>query len=211
MTEANGANTPKQDGIEQRLAAAGIPSYAIEAVFNIDAMMQSWRRRMSKRELGLSALKELGLELDLAQLDVLVAIAAPRNEFGTPTNEETMVGTVADRLGIDPSRASRLVSEMVEAGYVQRAASQCDSRRTVISLTTQGAATVDAVRTHKFLILGEFMSDWSEEEVATFLPLLARFSAWTDRAIDAEGARFHSEIKALADELAEGRAKQPAA
>src|SRR5690606_40601178 len=58
-------------------------------------------------------------------------IAAPVSEFGDDTHDETMVATVAERLGIDPSRASRLVSEMVEAGYARRAVSQADARRKI--------------------------------------------------------------------------------
>lgn len=211
MTRTDPEKTAKSDQIEQRLIEAGLPDYAADGVLKIDALMQGWRRRMSKRELGLHALRELGLDLDLAQLDVLVAIAAPPNEFGAPTLEETLVGTVAERLMIDPSRASRLVSEMVDMGYAQRLASQTDSRRTVLGLTDSGAAIVDAVRMLKFLILGEFLAGWSAEDVAVFLPLLARFSSWTEDALDGESHQFDTEISKLADDLAKKIHRTPAA
>lgn len=211
MSAQNDGNQCGRNRIEKRLAAAGIPSHAVEAVLKVDALMQSWRRRISKRELGLSALSELGLDLELAQLDVLMAIAAPGNEFGNMPAEETMVGTVAERLMIDPSRASRLVSEMVDKHYVTRSASQLDSRRTVIGLTNEGNAVVDAVRTHKFLMLGDFLSDWSEAELHQFLPLLARFSAWSDRPDeDRRKRRFEDQFRALAEELARNRTCRPA-
>ncbi len=199
-----------QDETVRRLVDAGLPAHAAQSVLKIDAMMQSWRRRISKREIGLSALRELGLDLDLAQLDVLIAIAAPHNEFGDPDQEETLVGTVADRLSIDPSRASRLVSEMVDRGYVQRLVSQSDSRRTVLGLTESGSAIVEAVRMFKFLIMGDFLSDWSEKELASFLPLLARFSTWTEGVLAEEHRRFEPEIEKLAADLDRVRLRKSA-
>jgi len=186
------------------LAHAGIGKDAIEAVMAIDAMMQQWRRRAAKRELGKRALIDLDIGLDLAQLDVLTAIEAPRNEFGETGSDETMVATVAERLGIDPSRASRLASEMVEAGYAIRSVSQADARRTIIALTDSGRAVVDAVRTYKFLLMGDFMSNWSSEDLSRFVPLLQRFSVWTEES-EQRKSRFEAEIGGLAARIAAER------
>jgi hypothetical protein len=71
----------------------------------------------------------MGLDLDIARLDVLTAILAPGGEFESEADEEPMVGTIASRLGIDPSRASRLVSDLIASGYARRAVSQRDARR----------------------------------------------------------------------------------
>ena len=71
----------------------GVTQHALE----LDAILQAWRRRMQKRELGQMALAELGLPLDLPKLDVMVAIWAPSNEFGSTGQEETMVATIAAR------------------------------------------------------------------------------------------------------------------
>ena len=78
-----------------------------------------------------------------------------------------MVATIAARLGIDPSRASRLVTELISEGYAARAVSQQDARRTIVTLTDKGNAVVTAVRTIKYLVLGTFLSNWSEEEMNT--------------------------------------------
>lgn len=77
-----------------------------------------------------------------------------------------------------------------------------DSRRTVLALTEGGTAIVEAVRMFKFLILGDFLSGWSAEELETFLPLLAKFSTWTDGVLAEDHRRFESEIGKLADSLA---------
>jgi DNA-binding MarR family transcriptional regulator len=187
------------------LRGAALKDRDIEAVLTIDALMQNWRRRVSKREMGHQALENLHIDLDLAQLDVLVAIDGPNNEFGEQTGE-TMVATVAERLSIDPSRASRLVAEMVELGYAVRVASQADARRTLIALTDAGHAVVDAVRAYKFLVMGDFLADWTDEEVATFVPLLRRFSTWSEGVAERQH-KFDGELEALAQRIA---ANQPA-
>lgn len=187
--------------INALLRKAGIGETTVEAVIGIDALLQNWRRRAMKRELGHRALLDLKIGIDLAQLDVLVAIEAPVGEFGETEGGETMVATVAERLNIDPSRASRVVSEMVDLGYARRAVSQADARRTIIELTKAGRAIVEAVRAYKFLILGDFLNGWGAEELATFLPLLRKFGHWSEHT--EEGAeKFADDIAALADQIA---------
>lgn len=174
---------PDRDArIREHLRHAGIDDASAQAAIEIDVALQKWRRRVMKRELGERALADLGLSIDLAQLDVLLAVRAPEGEFENVCGEETMVSTVAARLRIDPSRASRIASELIRMGLVRRAVSQKDARRTVLELTTSGAEIVSAVRSYKFLVLGSFLKDWDPEEIALFLPLLDRFSAWSDRA-----------------------------
>ena len=186
--------------INALLQRAGVTAETTAAVMDIDGMLQHWRRRAMKRELGNRALIDLKIDIDLAQLDVLSAIAGPAPEFGD-SQGETMVGTVADRLAIDPSRASRLVSEMVDRGFARRAVSQADARRTIIELTAQGEAVVGAVRAYKYLILGDFLGTWSPEDIAAFVPLLKRFSRWTD-GIDAVTDRHGPEIDELIEAIA---------
>ena len=188
------------------LARAGIDRRVTAAALDIDAVLQRWRRRMTKRELGSSALRALGLdsEVDLAQLDVMIAIWAPSNEFGDGKTQETMVSTVAERLRIDPSRASRLVSDLIAKGLARRAVSQHDARRTIVELTRRGKSIIIAVRHFKFLVMGEFLSGWTEEEIATFLPLMERFSAWTDEAAGIGPDRFPEQVAEIARALESG-------
>src|SRR6218665_1227920 len=112
-------HTGGKTDINALLRKAGIAQTTVDAVIGIDALLQNWRRRAMKRELGHKALVDLKIGIDLAQLDVLSAIEAPVDEFGEMAGGETMVASVAERLAIDPSRASRVVSEMVEAGFAR--------------------------------------------------------------------------------------------
>ncbi|PHP26356.1 MarR family winged helix-turn-helix transcriptional regulator [Limimaricola cinnabarinus] len=184
------------------MARAGIDPEVTRAALAFDAVLQRWRRRVRTRELGHRALAELGLPLDLAQLDVMIAIHAPANEFGDDPEGETMVSTVAQRLNIDPSRASRIVSDLIARGFAERAASQADARRTIVALTASGLAIVEAVRRYKFLLLGGFLSDWTREEIDTLLPLLDRFSHWSETGTTQTEAAIDARIVTLRDELA---------
>ena len=162
------------------LVSGGLSPEAAQAALQVDATMQRWRRRVVKRRLERRVLAELGLNLDVPKIDVLTAIWGPTVEFGHAPEGETMVATIAGRLGIDPSRASRLVSELIDLGYARRSASRLDARRSIVELTEEGQRIVLTTRSVKIRLLGEFLTGWSDEEIASFVPLLERFSAWTD-------------------------------
>ncbi|MEY8841013.1 MarR family winged helix-turn-helix transcriptional regulator [Cribrihabitans sp. XS_ASV171] len=186
--------------LKSELVQAGIDEDLSRSALELDAIMQHWRRRVIKRELGQRAIADLGLDLDMALLDVLMVVSAPANEFGEEPETEIMVSTVATRLGIDPSRASRLTSELIRLGLVRRAVSQVDARRAVLELTDEGIRIVSAVRHYKFLILGNFLKGWTQEEIAAFIPLLERFSAWSETSEDPTG-QIASEISRLRNSL----------
>lgn len=174
-----------------------------EAMMRIDRVVQNWRRRMHKRELGHRALRALGLDIELAQADILFAIGAPAS-LETGSDDEVMVSTIAERLSIDPSRASRLVAEMVNGGYARRAVSQRDARRTILELTPAGRAVVDAVHNYKWLLLGEFFSGWPQKDVELFVPLLERYSEWM-RTSEATEEKFADEILKLSESIIRAR------
>ena len=190
----------RHDDLRELFSRTGQNPDLAEALMRIDAVFQNWRRRMHKRELGHRALKALDLDIDLAQLDVLFAIAAPQHEFEDNAADETMVSTVAERLGIDPSRASRVVAEMVTAGYARRAVSQRDARRTILELTQAGQAVVDAVRGYKWLVLGDYFAEWPRSDLDAFVPLLERYSNWMAHSQSSE-TRFAAEIDAMAEAI----------
>jgi len=183
-----------------RLRKLGIGPDTVDAVIGIDAFLQNWRRQGLKREISRRALADLHIELDLAQFDVLVAIEGRPAEFGERPGE-TMVATVAERLSIDPSRASRIVSDMVERGYARRAVSQADARRTIIELTEQGTAAVTAVRTYRFIIMSDFLGQWDAERLRIFVAMLQEFGAWVGHA-ESAADKFAPEIEALAASIA---------
>ena len=177
----------RNERLKQDLAAAGVDPDAVEYAFRVDAVLQRWRRRFQKRELGQRAIAEMRLPIDLSQLDALTVIWSPANEYAEADEAEVMVGTVAQRLAIDPSRASRIVSELIRRGLVTRGVSQSDARRAILALTPLGDTLVETVREYKFLHMGAYLASWTPEERADFLPLLDRFSRWSTDPEDPDG------------------------
>ena len=93
-------------------------------------------------------------------------------------DREVTVGTIAERLGIDPSRASRLVSDVVDKGYIRREASQADSRRIVLVATEKGWEFGEEFRHRKGEMLARALKTWSQDELVLFDELLDRYSRW---------------------------------
>jgi DNA-binding MarR family transcriptional regulator len=95
-------------------------------------------------------------------------------------DDEITVGAVADRLGVDASVASRMVSDCISAGLLRRTASQGDGRRTVLQLTEAGEELRDRFR-DKYRQTFEFITrDWAEPDRLEFVRLLLQYVADTD-------------------------------
>jgi DNA-binding MarR family transcriptional regulator len=98
------------------------------------------------RELVIGFAQQLGsLELGFTQLAALYAAAGPFT---------MTVADLADHLGRSPSATSRIVSGLVERGYLERSEEVADRRQRVLSLTAEGAtllAMVDRARAEQFL------------------------------------------------------------
>jgi DNA-binding MarR family transcriptional regulator len=152
----------------------GLRRPAAEALAEIDQTMQAIRRNVGRREVLALLLKVIEPRLDLPQLDAIVAVS---NGSSWPGLEVT-VGYVAEKLQVDPSRASRLVSEVVEMGYLRRVASQSDSRRICLELTAKSDAFLADFHRRKWQLMAQGMKSWSDEDTVTFARLLDRFAHW---------------------------------
>jgi DNA-binding MarR family transcriptional regulator len=98
------------------------------------------------RELVIGFAKQLGsLQIGFTQLAALYAVAGPVT---------LTVGDLAEQLDRSPSATSRMVSELVENGYLERAEEVADRRQRVLALTAEGhalVASVDRARADQFL------------------------------------------------------------
>ncbi|GAA1290343.1 MarR family winged helix-turn-helix transcriptional regulator [Pseudonocardia aurantiaca] len=90
-------------------------------------------------------------------------------------NSEITVGGVADQLGIDPSAASRMVSDLISQGLLERLASQRDGRRTVLRLTPEGTAARDRFRRQHRQAFEHITRDWPARERLEFARLLRKY------------------------------------
>src|SRR5437667_9576445 len=91
---------------------------ALEA---IERAMVRIRRSVTRRELGRS-MAGVAATTDLPQFFAVDAV----DEASESADQPVTVGTVAERLGVDPSRASRLIARAGRAGHRRRLASQSD-------------------------------------------------------------------------------------
>ncbi|KAA2254480.1 winged helix-turn-helix transcriptional regulator [Solihabitans fulvus] len=138
----------------------------------VERSMIQLRRNMARRTLGRQVARESGQAVDLSLAGVVDAIdEGPERE-----GQEITVGLVADRMGVDPSRASRLVAAAIEAGYARRVASQVDGRRIQLELTPAGHDMVTASHRHRQDLYERLMRGWSEQDRGTFALLLNRFT-----------------------------------
>ena len=180
--------TPPSDGstpVEKHLAQLlghGLSPASAEAVIEIDRIMAHIRKSMTRREMGRMAINELKLELDPADLDILSVLEACAGE----ANEAT-VGLVAEKLSIDPSRASRIVADAVDKGIIRRVASQADARRICLELTDRGREQAAAIRTFKWGVFARALGQWTEADLVTFARLFGQFSTWV---ADAKAGKF---------------------
>jgi DNA-binding MarR family transcriptional regulator len=81
--------------------------------------------------------------------------------------EPQSVRSLADQLvSVSPTRASRLVQELVDAGHLQRGADQGDGRKSLISFTSKGRRYSEKVaRTLEDAILRYLIEPLDEEDV----------------------------------------------
>jgi DNA-binding MarR family transcriptional regulator len=181
--------TPGDQEMVDIALANGLSPRAAEAVAAIDAVMHKVRRSIQRRDFGRRVLEKLDGDLEVAHLDTISAIA--HNPVWTDAaKEEVTVGLIAERLGIDPSRASRLSAEVVDRGYARRIASQADARRICLELTDKGEQLVKAVRRNKWELFAGALGQWNEQELVVFAALLDRFSGW---ATDNDGIERSAE------------------
>jgi DNA-binding MarR family transcriptional regulator len=82
-------------------------------------------------------------------------------------DEPQSVRSLADQLvSVSPTRASRLVQELVDAGYLQRGADQVDGRKSLISFTSEGRRYSEKVaRTLEDAILRYLIEPLDEEDI----------------------------------------------
>lgn len=148
-----------------------LPEAADPTLVAIERAMLRIRRSVTRRELG----KRMAGILEDDDLSQVFAVDAV-DEAAEDSGRGVSVGTVAERLGVDPSRASRLVARAVRAGYLARVASQDDGRRILLELTEAGRTLVEAMHAHRRAEFGQAMRDWPEHDRQEFARLLARFT-----------------------------------
>ncbi|MGO4592280.1 MarR family winged helix-turn-helix transcriptional regulator [Leifsonia sp. 2TAF2] len=106
----------------------------------------------------------------IARVRMLEALEAADRE-----GRSLSVSGVAEAIGVDQPRASRLVQEGVERGQVRRVPDPSDARRALIQLTSAGRSQLEELRTHRRSAVETALAGFTPEEARTFAELFDRF------------------------------------
>lgn len=101
----------------------------------------------------------------MRMLDALAAASAPLS-----------VSALGEAIGVDQPRASRLVQQGVERGYVRREADPDDARRTRIALTDEGRALVRGMRGERRQTLATALAAFTDDERIELARLLNKLA-----------------------------------
>ena len=101
----------------------------------------------------------------IRMLDALAAASDPLSVSG-----------LADAIGVDQPRASRLVQQGVDRGWVRREADPADARRTRIALTDAGSQMIRGVRGERRERLGQALEAFTDNERAELARLLTKLA-----------------------------------
>ena len=150
-----------------------------EMILRIGQVMTRMRLMTGRRMISRLVIQNVAPDLELSHLDVLDAVR--RAEAAG----EVTVGSVAEIMRIDPSRASRIVAEMVTRGVLRRKASQADARRIIVVMTALGQRLLAEVQAHKRALIGDIVGNWSEDDIETFSRLFDEFIGGFEEAFRA--------------------------
>ena len=81
---------------------------------------------------------------------------------------------LAELVHADPSTISRHITLLVERGLVVRVADESDGRASRLVLTDAGRSELDELRAERVAFLRTVVSDWTDDELATFTELFDR-------------------------------------
>ncbi|MFC3274342.1 MarR family winged helix-turn-helix transcriptional regulator [Agromyces mediolanus] len=86
------------------------------------------------------------------------------------------VGELAERIGVDQPRASRLVAAAVAAGHVRREPDPNDARRAILVITDSGRQALRSLLGRRRGAVERALEGFSDDERAQFAELFARFA-----------------------------------
>lgn len=166
-----------RNDVTRRLQAAGFSEVSSEALLDLDAEMFRLMRILAKGELPAQLLSSNDQGIEASQFQALTAILRLQSGLeGRPPCEAT-VGAVAAEMNLDPSRASRIVTELIATGMVRRDVSQTDGRKTVLILTDRATSLLLSLRDLKWTKATQVFSEWTEDEITGFKRLFQRYAA----------------------------------
>ena len=95
----------------------------------------------------------------------------------TLSREGTMdIGSLSDKLGLDPSTVGRQVNSLEKSGKVIKRQDQQDLRRFLAEATSEGLEAMQKVRDRRLEGTAHLLQAWDEEEVTALETTLSHFN-----------------------------------
>jgi len=98
------------------------------------------------------------------------------------------VSEVAAGLGLDATTVTRHLDDLESRGLITRSPDPSDRRATLVRLTPQAVARLDAADADRRTRLRELLADWPADERYEFARLLSRFVHRPDLPAEIRGA-----------------------
>ncbi len=170
------------DDVPKALAKAGFGPEAVTALLDYDMASFQHYRMVVKGELVSALIDRLGLDLDIAHFQGLMAVLRIRGGVGRPATDPT-IGLVAEEMSVDPSRASRIVAGLVSRGYVARQAAQDDGRKSVLTPTEAGYAVLREFKQARWKVLSQVFKGWKAKDIAAYARSIRAYTEGMHAAI----------------------------
>ena len=164
------------EGLPEWLAARGYTAQSAAAMMEFDISYFQWFRIVMRGEVRDLLLHAMDEPLDPASFQGLTAVARIATGLGRVTPEEPTIGLVAEEMCVDPSRASRIVADLVARDLVERGVAQEDARKSVLRLTPKGIETMRRFRDTKWSMLAQVFDGWTDAEIDSFSTLFRRYA-----------------------------------
>lgn len=158
------------------LSSSDLSEEAKKSLADMDVAMFRWLRKLTKGEMTGRLLAATDLDLEPALFQGLMAVVRITHGVAREAPQEPTVGLVAEELNIDPSRASRIASELIARGFIERAAAQDDGRKSVLLLTDKGRNAFEQVRELRWNRILRAFEGWSEQDIKVFSRLFIRYA-----------------------------------
>ncbi|MCK1796593.1 MarR family transcriptional regulator [Streptomyces sp. XM4193] len=130
-----------------------------------EALTVLLRRDMRSRVYG-ALTRGVGEGIDEVTYPVISGLA----RRGSCTSAE-----LAQDVSVDRSVVSRRATTLEHYGFLARTTDPRDSRGTLLVLTPRGQEAVTVMRERLASLIGDYLAEWSEEEVAVFVKIFRRF------------------------------------
>jgi DNA-binding MarR family transcriptional regulator len=140
----------------------------VVALQTIDAALTRIGRVANSRRAATRRAQRAGVNLSTTAVAALAV---------TYRHGPARLGTLAEHLDLEPSRASKEMRRLIDAGLVTQAPDPDDRRASLLSVTKEGAAAFRRYRKAADQMLAEALADWSDTEMSRVAIHLDRLAA----------------------------------